>query len=105
MPRTPAVKTGSALQDEIRKTEVKHGQAAIWWLGQATFCFKLGRTIIYTDPFYRGEGQEPAVMCELPLKPQEFTDADLICCTHDHLDHIDPMTLPGAVAASPKAAV
>ena len=105
MPRTPAILRGSALQQEIRATEVKHGQAAIWWLGQATFCVKLGVSIIYLDPFYRAETDDPPTMQEMPLTPAEFTDADLICCTHHHYDHIDPKTLPGAAAASPHAAI
>ncbi len=103
--RTPALNRGPALQEEIRKTQLAEGQAAIWWLGQATFCIKLGRHVIYTDPFYRAEDQEPPSMQEMPLKPHEFTDASLICCTHEHLDHLDPLTLPGAAAASPLATV
>ena len=105
MPRTPAIKKGSALQDEIRATEVAHGQAAIWWLGQATFCVKLGTSIIYLDPFYRAESDDPPTMQETPLTPAQFTGADLICCSHHHFDHIDPKTLPGAAAASPRAAI
>jgi len=104
--RKPALNRGAALQKEIGETVVPFGQAAIWWLGQATFCFKLGQSLIYTDPFYRAEDQEPPTpLQELPLKPGEFTGASLICCTHEHLDHIDPLTLPGAAAASPQASV
>ena len=105
MPQTPALQRGSALQADIRSTEVKPGQAALWWLGQATFAIKLGKTLIYTDPFYRAENEEPYSMQEMPLKASEFTGADIICCTHEHLDHIDPQTLPGAAAASPQARV
>lgn len=103
--RNPAVNRGAELQQEIRETNVPHGQAVLWWLGQATFCIKLGQKIVYTDPFYRAEDQEPKSMQEMPLRPHEFTDASLICCTHEHLDHIDPQTLPGAAAASPLAGV
>lgn len=105
MARNPALKKGSELQDEIQRTEVPPHKAVLWWLGQATFCIKLGKAIIYTDPFYRDEDQSPSTLQELPLKPHEFTGASLICCTHEHLDHIDPQTLPGAAAASPQAGV
>lgn len=105
MARNPAVKTGPALQNEILRTRVKRGQVAIWWLGQATFCLKFGDAIVYTDPFYRAEDQDPPTLQVLPLKPHEFANASLICCTHEHLDHIDPLTLPGAAAASPTAGV
>jgi L-ascorbate 6-phosphate lactonase len=105
MPRNPAVKTGPALQEEIRGTTVGKNQVALWWLGQATFCLKFGDKIIYTDPFYRAENDEPPTLQELPLKPEEFTGASLICCTHEHLDHTDPKTLPGASVASPNAKI
>jgi L-ascorbate metabolism protein UlaG (beta-lactamase superfamily) len=102
---TPAVKKGHELQAEIRDTEVRHGQVALWWLGQASFCLKFGPAIVYIDPFFRPPDGDMAIMQEMPLKPHEFTGAALICCTHDHLDHIDPQTLPGAAAASPLAEV
>lgn len=105
MAQTPALKTGTELRDEIRSTQVGANQVAIWWLGQATFAFKFGQSIVYIDPFYRAEHQEPKSMQEMPLKPEEFTGAELICCTHEHLDHIDPETLPGSAAASPQATV
>jgi len=103
--RNPAVKTGSALLEEIQRTTAPQGEVAIWWLGQATFALKLGSKLIYTDPFYRAAGQDPPSMQEMPLEPGEFQHASLICCTHEHLDHIDPLTLPGAAAASPLAPV
>ncbi|HYF51604.1 MAG TPA: MBL fold metallo-hydrolase [Planctomycetota bacterium] len=103
--RNPAVKTGQGLLNEISSTRVNRGSVAIWWLGQATFAIKLGETLIYTDPFYRAADQDPPSMQEMPLKPHEFKHANFICCTHEHLDHIDPLTLPGAAAASPLAPV
>lgn len=105
MSRTPAVKKGAALQAEIAKTRLKEGEAALWWLGQATFCFKIGEAIVYFDPFYRDKGQKPDTLQEMPLRPREMTGAALICCSHDHLDHTDPLTLPGAAKASPQATV
>src|SRR5436190_7085784 len=103
MPRTMAVKRGTELIQEIRSAEIPHGRVGVWWLGQATFCFKFGSTIVYTDPFYRAEGHELKTLCETPLTPAEFVDASVICCTHEHLDHTDPETLPGAMQASPGA--
>jgi len=105
MPRTPAIKKGKDLQEEIAQTQVSAGQVAVWWLGQASFCFKLGDTIIYFDPFFREEGQPPESMQEMPLRPKEHTGASIILVSHDHLDHLDPETLPGAAAASPNATI
>jgi L-ascorbate metabolism protein UlaG (beta-lactamase superfamily) len=103
--RTPAVKKGQELQAEIAATKVGADQAAMWWLGQASFCFKLGEAVIYFDPFYRDENESPPTMQEMPLRPQEHTGASLILVSHDHLDHLDPKTLPGAAEASPDATV
>jgi L-ascorbate metabolism protein UlaG (beta-lactamase superfamily) len=38
-----------------------------------------------------------------PLDPAEITVADLVLCTHDHLDHFDPPTLRSLRDASPHA--
>lgn len=38
-----------------------------------------------------------------PLDPAEIVDADLVLCTHDHLDHFDPPTLRSLRDASPRA--
>ena len=105
MSRTLAVKKGKELVEEIRTAVVPHGRAGVWWLGQATFCFKFGDTIIYVDPFYRAEHHELRTLAESPLYPSEFQNASIICCTHEHLDHLDPETLPGAIQASPQARV
>lgn len=105
MPRTPAAKRGPELIDDIRQTPVPFGHVGVWWLGQATFCFKFGSTLVYTDPFYRDENGEPKTLAETPLKPHEYVGAAIICCTHEHLDHIDPETLPGAALASHHAKI
>ncbi|MCS6859091.1 MAG: MBL fold metallo-hydrolase [Abditibacteriales bacterium] len=41
----------------------------------------------------------------MPLRPEEHTGASLILISHDHLDHLDEKTLPGAAQASPDATV
>ena len=105
MARNPAVNRGAALVSEIQHTSVNPGHVGIWWLGQATFCLKLGPTVIYIDPFFRDENQPPPAMQEFPLRPQEFRHASIICGTHEHLDHIDELTLPGAAAASSQARI
>ncbi|MEI6236700.1 MAG: MBL fold metallo-hydrolase [Planctomycetota bacterium] len=105
MSRTEAVKKGKALVEEIRSTSIPKGRAGIWWLGQATFCFKFGETIVYVDPFYRAEHHPLRTLAESPLYASEFSNASIICCTHEHIDHLDPETMPGAIKASPHAKV
>jgi L-ascorbate metabolism protein UlaG (beta-lactamase superfamily) len=38
-----------------------------------------------------------------PMKPEEVTHADIVFCTHDHADHIDPESIP-VIAAQSSAA-
>ena len=105
MSRIQAVKKGKELVESIRTAEIPHGRVGVWWLGQATFCFKFGATIVYIDPFYRAEHHHLITLSETPLYASEFANASIIFGTHEHLDHIDPETLPGAVQASPNAKI
>ena len=105
MPPTPAMKKGDALQREIARTKLKEGEAGIWWMGQATFCLKVGGSLIYYDPYFRDADQKANILGEMPLRPGEMTGASLMCCSHDHIDHTDPLTLPVAAKASPGATI
>jgi len=73
--------------------------AAFWWLGQHSFLFKLGTTRFLIDPFLT-EMEERTLP---PLfAPEDATETiDLVLCTHDHLDHIDPAAIPGLAAHTP----
>lgn len=70
--------------------------AAFWWLGQHSFLVKLGPMRLLIDPFLT-EMEERNVP---PLfAPEDAAGTiDLVLCTHDHLDHIDPAAIPGLVA-------
>src|SRR5216683_3133506 len=91
---------GADLLDDIARTRTEPGHVAFWWLGQHSFILKGGETVIYIDPFLSPHAarQTPAL-----LAPEAVTNADLVLGTHDHLDHIDPGTIPGVAAASPEA--
>jgi L-ascorbate 6-phosphate lactonase len=80
--------------------------SAFWWLGQHSFLVKLGETILLIDPFL-GEMEGRNVP---PLfAPEDATSVQLVCCTHDHLDHICPAAIRGlaratrAIFVAPKA--
>lgn len=93
-------KSGEALLAEIEGTELPHGRAAFWWLGQHSFVVKLGPTVLYIDPYL---DPNPARQTPPLFEPETVRNADLVLCTHDHLDHIDPVALAGIVKASPQA--
>ena len=91
---------GQALLDDIARARTEPGQAAFWWLGQHSFIVKGGDTVVYIDPFL-----SPHEARQTPplLAPEAVTNADQVLGTHDHLDHIDPGTIPGIAHASPDA--
>ena len=91
---------GRALIAAINTAEVPSGEGRFWWLGQHSFIVKLGGTTIYIDPYLEpNEARQTSPL----FAPEEITNADLVLCTHDHLDHIDPFALRGIVSASPGA--
>jgi L-ascorbate metabolism protein UlaG (beta-lactamase superfamily) len=75
------------------------GSLAFWWMGQASYAMK-GSAVLYIDPYLT---PSPGRQTPPLLRYDEVTNADLILCTHDHLDHIDPDTLPPISQASPEA--
>lgn len=94
--------TGSSLARTIRQTEVPAG-VRVWRLPQAGFVLKASRVVVVVDPFVSDwletaspENPEPVERARpSTLAPQDLALADLLCCTHEHSDHLDP----GAIAA------
>jgi L-ascorbate 6-phosphate lactonase len=82
-----------ALFDDVKTCS----SSAFWWLGQHSFLVKLGETILLIDPFL-GEMEGRNVP---PLfGPEDATSVQLVCCTHDHLDHICPTAVSGLARAT-----
>ncbi len=91
---------GNALIEDIDNWSRGPEYLAFWWLGQASIIVKLAGKIIYIDPYLSPEAQR---LTPPLLTPEQVTNADLVLCSHDHGDHIDPGALPGIAAASPQA--
>jgi L-ascorbate 6-phosphate lactonase len=99
------------LAREIVDAKVTPGSLRIWWIGQEGFVIKSSRRIIYIDPYLsdyceritRGQPNEHVLITPPPLKPQDVDHADLVLCTHDHADHIDPEGIPIIAESSPRA--
>ncbi len=73
---------------------------AMWWLGQASVVLRGAGTTVYIDPFL---SEYPDRLAPPPFTPATAPPADYILCTHEHVDHFDPQTLPGMAQASPHA--
>jgi L-ascorbate 6-phosphate lactonase len=81
----------------VREKKVQEGSLAIYWLSQAGFVFKSSASkVVYVDPYFsevveRAFGFKRMMAC--PIAAEEV-EADLIVCTHEHLDHMDTEALP-----------
>jgi len=101
----------NALIREINTAKVEPGSLTIWWIGQEGFVFKSATQIIYIDPYLstyaeritQGKPNEHVRIHPAPMKPDDITHADIVFCTHDHADHIDPEGIPTIAAQSPGA--
>jgi L-ascorbate 6-phosphate lactonase len=99
------MRTLSDLATTIVNRKVPEGSLALYWLCQAGFAFKTSTgQIVYIDP-YLSDVVERVVgfkrMMACPIRADEVA-ADLIICTHEHLDHMDIDALP-VLAAHPRA--
>jgi len=88
------------LIEQVSAAAIPAGAVGVWWLGQASLVIKLGQTVVWIDPYL-----DPAErrLMPPPCRAEEASNADIVLLTHDHIDHIDPATLPGLAAASPRA--
>lgn len=67
----------------------------IKWIGQSGYILSDGQTEICIDPYLsdsvnRVAGRKRLILC--PILPQDLK-SDVIICTHNHLDHLDPDTI------------
>jgi L-ascorbate 6-phosphate lactonase len=70
----------------------------LWWLGQSGFRLRdpAGGPVVFVDPFL---SPHQGRSWDAPLDPDELArQADVILCTHQHLDHFDQPTLRAAAA-------
>lgn len=76
---------------------------SICWLGQSGYLITVtGGIKVLIDPYLscylenatKGTPYEHVRLMESPYKVEEIKDIDLILCTHDHPDHLDPIAIP-----------
>lgn len=97
---------------QMERLQVPHGALAIWGLGQMGVALKgAGHEVVYIDPCLSdvlkvkapdmGDRVERAFPA--PVEPDQITNATYVLCSHEHIDHTDPLTLGPMAAASPGA--
>ncbi len=65
---------------------------SFWWLGQHSFVLKFGERVILVDPFITAL---PERLVPPMFAPEHAGGVDIVACTHDHLDHLDPEAVAG----------
>jgi L-ascorbate 6-phosphate lactonase len=89
------------LMQEIHAYPVEKGSIALWWLGQNDYIFKTSEgTLLATDMYltnncahvYQGAGVDLNRRVPILIPPEDL-DVDIYACTHNHLDHTDPVTI------------
>jgi len=91
------------LMREILDTLLPPDDLAIFWLGQNSFIFKTSETLIGIDLYLSREySKESHIYADPPIRPKDVV-LDYLFCTHDHLDHLDPNTVPYILERSSKA--
>ena len=93
MERKRWYKSADALMEEIRSTQLPEQMLAVWFLGQAGIAIKYGKTAVVIDLYLE---PRPRRAVEPPFEPEKTAGLfDFLLCTHNHLDHLDPVTVRG----------
>lgn len=90
----------SHVAQDIATAQLPSSTLALWWLGQASVVLRSADTTIYIDPFF---SEYPGRLIPPPFAPAMAPPADYVLCTHEHVDHFDPKTLPGLAESFPHA--
>lgn len=98
----------SSMIEQMQRTQIIPNSLAIWGLGQIGVAIKGPDACIYIDPCLSdvvrqefGDWWQRAY--DPPMQPEDVTNVDYFFITHEHLDHLDPLTVGPAAKASPNA--
>lgn len=91
---------------------VAAGSASVWPLGQSGLLVRFPRRKVYIDLYLSnhceavlGAPFDHRRLSRAPLDPAEICDADVVICSHEHLDHLDVPTMRTLARSSPQATV
>jgi len=88
--------------EQLRQSDLADGQVGLLWLGQSGFALRMGGATVLVDPFL---SPHPDRRFPPLLQPADAQAVDVVACTHEHWDHLDPDSLPALCAASPRSRV
>lgn len=90
----------NSVLNNLSKLHPSRSEVAVCRLGQHSFILKSGDLLIALDPYLTHESTR---LIPPLIEAEDFAGISLICCTHDHGDHLDRPSLRGMAEASPKA--
>jgi len=75
----------------------------ITWLTQGGFLFENNGKRLVVDPYMSNAAEKQAGFKRLVPFPLTLAELrpDVLLCTHDHLDHLDPEAVPRIATADP----
>ena len=96
--------------NQLYNFNLKDRQLGIVWLGQSGFLIKSKSAVFLIDPYLSdfaeqwtfGKHNEHIRMHPAPIAPKEIYGVDVVLCTHDHVDHIDPYSIPVLALRNPQ---
>jgi L-ascorbate metabolism protein UlaG (beta-lactamase superfamily) len=91
---------GSSPLERLRETSLPEVGVGLSWLGQAGFVVRTRHAIALIDPFL---APHDGRLFESGLRPGSAEGVDVVCCTHEHVDHFDAASVPAIAKASPGA--
>lgn len=107
-----ATHNGTDLIKQMNALTIQSECLAIWSLGQMGVAIKGDQQrVLYIDPVLTDvvtikipESVDHFTRAfQPPLKPSDITNASFVLCTHEHLDHADPLTLGPIAQNNPSA--
>src|SRR5690554_790717 len=78
---------------ELFETHWNGKEPAFTWLGQHSFILTVGSEVVLVDPFLSDVPERRVPPLFEPAAANGIVS--LVCCTHDHLDHLDPVAVTG----------
>jgi L-ascorbate metabolism protein UlaG (beta-lactamase superfamily) len=83
------------------------GTVLLTFLGQAGFAMRSAEALVWIDPWLSTALEEAEGVTRPvppPLRPRDVRGGDLVCITHEHADHLDPVTCAALAEQAPEAA-
>ena len=91
----------SGLVWALSNAAVAAGRVRLWGLGQAGVALRGGGRLVLVDPYLSDWLERPSAQNPQPVRratprrvaPEDIPVPDIVLCTHEHPDHLDPGTV------------